>query len=398
MTDAHHPESSQSLFGGSIMSPIPDPYSVYARLRRERPVVPMTGWMATSYLVVRYGDVLAALKDSDLFSSRGNARGIGLVMGRTILEMEAKEHLRHRRIVTPAFSLRAVRGEVERTIQETAHRLIDQFAGDGEADLVAQFTFTFPLRVVASIIGVPIRDFAEFHHWALDLVSVADDPEKGFAAAQAIVDYMRPVLEERRQRPQGDLLSTLVHAEIDGERLSADEVLSFVRLLLPAGAETTYRLIGSLLFALLHDTDQLEEVRAARALLDAAIEETLRWESPVQFTSRELTRDIDIDGHRIPRGELVMLSIGSANRDEQRFADPDRFDIHRANKTEHVAFGFGEHFCLGSHLARLEARIAMDALLDRLPNFRLAPGADSRVVGLAFRSPDRLPVLFDRSR
>lgn len=398
MNDAHEPESTQSLFGGSIMSPVPDPYSVYARLRRERPVVPMTSWMGTSYLVVRYEDVLAALKNADLFSSRGNARGIGLVMGRTILEMEGKEHLRHRRIVTPAFSPRALRGEVERMIQRTAHHLIDQFAADGEADLVSQFTLTFPLRVVASIIGVPIRDFAEFHHWALDLISLADDPEKGFAAAQAIVDYMRPVLEERRRQPQSDLLSTLVHAEIDGERLNGEEVLSFVRLLLPAGAETTYRLLGSLLFALLRHPDQLEEVRAARALLDEAIEETLRWESPVQFTSREVTRDVDIDGHCIPRGEMAMLSIGSANRDEHRFTAPDRFDIHRSNKTDHVAFGFGEHFCLGSHLARLEARIAMDALLERLPNLRLAPGADSRVVGLAFRSPDRLPVHFDRSR
>jgi cytochrome P450 len=379
------------------MSPIPDPYSVYARLRTERSVVPMSGWMATSYLVTRYADVVAGLKDSELFSSRGNARGIGLVMGRTILEMEGQEHLRHRRIVTPAFSLRALRGQVDEMIQNTAHRLIDQFIRDGEADLVSQFTFTFPLRVVANIIGVPIKDFEEFHHWALDLISLADDPEKGFAAAQSIVDYMRPILEERRLDPQPDLLSTLVHAEVDGERLSEEEVLSFVRLLLPAGAETTYRLIGSILFALLTHPDQLEEVRARRDLLDPAIEETLRWESPVQFTSREVTRDVDVDGHHIPKGEITLLSIGSANRDERQFADPDRFDIHRPDKTEHVAFGFGEHFCLGSHLARLEARIAMRAMLDRLPNLRLAPDADCRVVGLAFRSPDRLPVHFDRS-
>jgi cytochrome P450 len=387
-------ESSRKLFGGSIMSPVPDPYIVYRRLRTEKPVTPMKGWMDASHMVTRYDDVVAGLKDAETFSAKGNARGIGLVIGRTILEMEGGEHLRHRRIVTPAFSLRALRGEVEKQVETITHELIDQFVSEGRADLVPQFTFTFPLRVLARIMGIPISDFEEFHHWALDLISVAQDPKKGFAAAKSIVDYLRPILDERRADPRMDLLSVLVQAEVDGERLTEEEVLSFLRLLLPAGAETTYRLTGSVLHALFTHPEQRDEVEGDPARLDDAIEETLRRESPVQIVSREVTRDVELHGRVIPKGELAILAIGSANRDERHFEDPDAFDLHRENKSDHVAFGFGEHFCLGSHLARMETRIAVAALLDRLPNLRLDPSEESGVVGVAFRSPDRLPVLF----
>lgn len=392
--DEHGYANSQELFGGSIMSPVRDPYRVYARLRAEQPVVGMKGWMDPSHMITRYDDVVAGLKDAETFSARGNARGIGLVIGRTILEMEGAEHVRHRRIVTPAFSPRTLRSSVEKQIHEITHELIDRFVDQRRADLVPQFTFTFPLRVLARIMGIPISDFEEFHHWALDLISVAQDPGKGFEAAQKIVDYLRPILEERRNQSRDDLLSVLVRAEVDGDRLTEEEVLGFLRLLLPAGAETTYRLTGSILYALLTHPDQRAELEENPALIDDVIEETLRWESPVQIVSREATRDVELHGTVIPEGELAIFAIGSANRDERRFPDPDRFDLHRANKNDHVAFGFGEHFCLGSHLARMEAKIAVAALLDRLPNLRLDPESSCGVVGVAFRSPDELPVLF----
>jgi cytochrome P450 len=389
-----HDYDFNSLFGGSIMSPIPPPYRVFARLRAERPVLRMKGWMDDSHLVTHYDDVVAGMKDSETFSARGNARGIGIVIGRTILEMEGAEHLRHRRILTPFFSLRALRNNVEKYIEATTHELIDQFVRDGRADLVPQFTFTYPLRVIAHMVGVPIADFETFHHWALALVSVADDPVKAFAAAKSIVDYLRPILEERREKPRDDLMSTLLKAEVEGERLTEEEVLSFLRLLLPAGAETTYRLTGNVLFALLTHPEQRAEVEANLELLPAFIEETLRWDSPVQLVSREATRDVELHGYRIPKGDLVAFSIGSANRDEHQFEDPDRFDLHRANKGDHVSFGLGEHFCLGSHLSRMEARIAAAAMLERLPNLRLDPAQECSIRGFAFRSPDRLPVLF----
>jgi len=382
------------LFGGSIMSPIPPPYEVLAKLRRERPVLPMTGWMPGSHLVTRYDDVLAGLEDDETWSARANARGIGIVIGRTILEMEGAEHSRQRRILTPFFSLRALRANVESYVETTAHELIDGFARDGRADLVAQFAFTFPLRIIARIIGVPIADFEQFHHWASALVAVADDPGKAFAAAKSIVDYLRPILEARRGAEGQDLLAAILRFEVDGERLGEEEVLSFLRLLLPAGAETTYRLIGNVLYALLTHPESCDAVRATPALLVDAIEETLRWDSPVQIISREATRDVEIGGHRIPKGDLANFAIGSANRDERHYADPDRFDLHRANKGDHLSFGLGAHYCLGAHLARMETRIAVAALLERLPNLRLDPAQSCSIRGFAFRSPDRVPVLF----
>jgi cytochrome P450 len=384
------------LFGGTMMSPVPDPYSVYRRLRRDQPVLAMQTIMGVSYLVTRYDDVLTVLRNAALYSSRANGRGIGIVMGRTILEMEGKEHVRQRNIVAPFFTGKALKGDLPEVIAGLAHRLIDRIAAEGRAELVSDFTFTFPLRVMAHIIGIPIQDHAEFHRWALDLVSVGDDPPRGFAAAQAIVDYLRPVLHQRLAEPGTDLLSRLVHAEVDGQRLTEEEVLSFLRLLLPAGAETTYRLLGSMLFALLTHPAQLEEVRADRAKLDLVTDETLRWEAPVQYVSRETTAPAVLSGVEIPEGVLLSVAVGSANRDENHYPDPDRFDVHRRHD-DHLAFGFGQHFCAGSHLAALEARLALNALLDRLPDLRLEPGHESQVVGLAFRSPNRLPVLFGRA-
>jgi len=387
-------ESATRLFGGSMMSPIPDPYPVYRQLRRDRPVVMLDGQLGRVALISRYDDVAAALKDSAVFSARGNARGIGMVMGRTILEMEGAEHLRQRRLVTPAFSPRALREGLDVVVENVIERLVDGFAGDGKADLVSQLTFTFPLRVMAHVMALPIDDFDQFHHWAIDLLSIADDPQRGFDAAAKIVDYLRPILEERRRDPGSDLISTLLHADVEGERLTEEEVLSFLRLLLPAGAETTYRLTGSLLHALLTHPEAHDEVRSDPAGLDRAIEETLRWEAAVQYVSRETTRAVEVAETTIGPNELVMLAIGSANRDGAHFEDPDRFVLGRRNVGDHLAFGFGEHFCLGSNLARLEARTAVRILFDRLPNLRLAPDADCRIVGLAFRSPDRLPVVF----
>ena len=381
------------LFGGTMMSPVPDPYPVYRRLRAEQPVLTMQTIMGVDHLITRYDDALTVLKNAALYSSRANAKGIGVVMGRTILEMEGKEHLRQRNIVAPFFMGKALRGDLPSVIEAIAQQLIDGFARDGRADLVSQFTFTFPMQVMAHIIGVPIEDYEEFHRWALDLISVGDDPPRGFAAAQAIVDHLRPILERRRAEPRPDLLSRLVHAEVDGQRLTEEEVLSFLRLLLPAGAETTYRLIGSVLFALLTHPGQLEEVRADRTTFDLAIEETLRWETPVQYVARETTAPTVLSGVELPEGVMVSVALGSANRDERHYDDPDRFDMHRRSD-DHLAFGFGQHFCAGSQLAALEARVALGALLDRLPNLRLDPTQDSRVVGLAFRSPNRLPVLF----
>jgi cytochrome P450 len=386
--------TTMKLFGGNMMSPVVDPYGVYRRLRDEHPVIAVNTIMGVNHLVTRYDDVQTILRDGALFSPRANARGIGIVMGRTILEMEGKEHVRHRNLVAPFFSPRAMKGETRDMVSGIVHRLIDAFAGRGRADLVSELTFTFPMRVIAAIIGIPIGDYEAFHHMALDLISVGDDPPRGFAAAQSLLEYLQPILERRKVDPGDDLLSKLVDAEVDGNRLSDEEVLAFLRLLLPAGAETTYRLVGSCLYALLTHPEVYEEIRADLAKIDLLVEETLRWESPVQYVSREATQETALSGCAVPAGAILSVGLGSANRDERHYADPDRFELHRQNE-DHVGFGFGQHFCAGSHLARMEADVALRALLERLPGLRLDPAEESRVVGLAFRSPDRLPVLFD---
>ena len=271
--------------------------------------------------------------------------------------------------------------------------LIDRFAGEGSAELVSQFTSTIPIRVIAYVIGIPMEDYTTFHAWGLDIIGFTDDPPRGMAAAQNLVEFLKPLIAARRAEPRGDLISRLVHAEVDGERLTDEEIYSFLRLLLPAGAETTFRLVGNLLHALLAHPPALAAVRDDETKLDWAIEETLRWESPVQYASRETTQPTALAGVELAVGSQLLVALGSANRDERRFADPDRFQFDRRPE-DHMAFGFGRHFCVGAHLARLEARTAVRALLRRLPQIRFAPDATHGVVGLAFRSPSALPVVF----
>ncbi len=382
------------VFGGHFMSDVPDPYPAYARLRREDPVALLDLPLGPAFFVSRYADVAAVLRDNVLFSSRSNADGIGMVMGRTILEMDGKEHSRHRAIIAPVFVPKALTGVLPKVIDSIAHRMFDGFAAEGRADLVAQFTKTFPMRVMAHIIGLPIEDYDTFQAWAFAITGMGSDPMGAMDAAAKVVEYLKPIVAERKREPRDDLMSKLVHAEVDGNRLSDEEVYSFLRLLIPAGAETTYHLLGNMLLALLSHSEQRDEVRANRAEIEWALEESLRWEAPVCFAARETTAPTVLSGVEIPARHSVMVAISSANRDEKKYPDPARFDIHR-RADDHVAFGGGRHFCVGSYLARLEATTALNAIFDRLPSLRLDPESDRRVYGLAFRSPKEIRVRFD---
>jgi cytochrome P450 len=388
--------TAAELFGTRDFETLEDPYSVYRRLRREQPVallsVPLGG---DAYLVTRHDDVREVLRNDGLFSNRSNAKGISLVMGRTIVEMDGREHLRHRSLITPALAPRALKGDFPAQVEAIAHALIDRFAARGEADLVAEFTFNYPLEVFSRILGIPHADHAQVHRWAIDLAGIARDPARGLAASRCLADYLAPVVHARRARPSSDLVSRLAHAEVDGQRLSDEEVVSFLRLLVIAGAETTYHLLGSVLLALLREPALLAHVREDRSRVPGILHEALRWESPVQLVTREALAPTQLSGVEIPAGAQLSLAIGSANRDETRFPDPDRFDPSRG-PVEHVGFGTGKHFCAGSRLAELEARVAIEALLDRLPDLALVPDPGCRVVGLAFRGPNRLPVRFRR--
>jgi cytochrome P450 len=382
-----------AAFNPQVMFEFPDPYPMFAEMRRTTPVSRVAVMNRETTVLTRYADIWTVLRDAELFSSRANAE-VGKYMGRTIIEMDGREHARTRALVSTVFNSRALDAMgpvVEAFVQEQ----VDGFAPAGGADLVAQLTQIFPMQVIAHIVGVPRTDYAQFMHWSLDLVGFSRDPARGRAAAAHLHAYLLPVVHARRAEPRDDVISRLVTGTVDGAGLSDDEVISFLRLLLPAGAETTSRLTASMLFALLVERERFERIRADRDLVPWAIEETLRWETPIVFVARQATRPTEIGGVAIPENGILSVVVGAGNRDEAHYPDPDRFDLDR-RADDHLSFGFGRHFCLGYHLAKLETRTMLDILLDRFPRLRIDPAAEApRITGLAFRSPPALPVRFD---
>jgi len=348
----------------------------------------------TSYAALSFDAVQQVLKDGATFSSSGYADSIGIVMGHSILEMDEPEHHRYRALLQQAFTKKAMdRWEVD-LVAPVVNGLIDDFVGNGRAELVRDLFFPFPVSVIAGMLGLPRDDLAQFHAKAVELITIISDIEKGLEASQWLYDYFAAVISERRVDPREDVISVLTQAELDGQRLTDDEIIAFLRLLLPAGAETTYRSSSNLMYALLTHTDQLTELRNDRSLMQQTIEEGLRWEPPLTGIGRTATRAVEVDGVAIAAGSPVQVEMGCANRDPARWERPDDFDIHR-DVHQHMAFAFGVHMCLGIHLARMETTVVMNAVLDRLPNLRLDPDADDvRISGLAFRAPNRLPVLF----
>jgi cytochrome P450 len=387
---------------------VDDPYPALALARRKGPVqvewplpddvVPadetLEGDDDQWFSVLGHDEVMAVLRDHETYSSQVLAEIMGPMLGHTMIAMDEPEHRTHRALVAPAFRPKLLARWERELIRRVVDELIDSFAPLGRVDLVRRLTFVFPVRVIARILGLPERDSAQFQRWSLELISIIVNWGRGIAASNALRDYFADQVGERRTRGRDDLISELVETEIDGRRLTDEEIFAFLRMLLPAGIETTYRSLGNLLFALLTHPDQLDEVDRNPGLRGAAIEEGLRWETPVVVVLRKCVRDARLGGIDIPAGKGLNVFIGSANRDERQYAHPDRFDIHR-KPAPHLSFGSGPHMCLGMHLARLETRVALDALFDRLDELRLDLAAPMpRLVGTAFRSPDALPVCF----
>jgi len=316
-------------------------------------------------------------------------------MGKHImLGMDNPEHRRYRALVSTAFSQKALARWESELIEPTASELIDAFAGRGHAELVREFTFPYPTKVIASLLGLPREDYRQFQRWSIGILNILSQRDQAIAAAAEVREYLAGILAERRREPREDLISDLAQAELDGERLTDEEIFSFLRLLLPAGVETTYRSTGNLLFSLLSRPGQLDAVRADRSLVPQAIDEALRFETPLLNITRLATRDTVLSGVDIPAGSTILVMLAAANRDETRWPDPDGFDIFREPRL-HISFGQGPHICIGMHLARVEMRLALNLLLDRLPGLRLDPdGDDPHIRGQVFRSPTSLPVLF----
>jgi cytochrome P450 len=341
-----------------------------------------------------YDAVQTVLRDGETFSSAGYADVMGTVMGHTILEMDEPEHHTYRGLVQQAFSRKAMERWETEAVGPIVDECIDAFVDRGEAELVRELTLPFPVNVIARLLGLPRDDLPQFHRWAIELISVSFDWDRGTRASGQLRDYFAGVLAERRAHPADDLMSTLAAAELDGQHLTDEEIFAFLRLLLPAGAETTYRSSSNLLFGLLTNPDQLDALCADRALMPQAIEEGLRWEPPLTTIVRTATRDTVVDGVDVPAGAVVITNMGSANHDEKYWERAEEFDIHR-DQRQHLAFAFGPHMCLGMHLARMETRVLLERIFDRLPNLRLDPAAEApHITGMTFRAPPALPVLF----
>jgi cytochrome P450 len=345
-----------------------------------------------------YEAVHEVLKDGTGFSSQGYAEVMGQVMGHSILEMDEPEHHTYRALVQQSFTRKAMdRWEVD-VVAPTVNGLIDQFVDDGRADLVRQLLWPFPVDVIAAMLGLPLEDRPMFHKLAVELIAVSVDMDLAIRASGELREYFAAQLDQRRaaEDPEAkDVISVLARAELDGVRLTDEEIFAFLRLLLPAGAETTYRSSSNLLCGLLTHPDQLEAVRSHRDLVPTAIEEGLRWEPPLLTIVRTATADTTIAGLPVPAGSTVITNLGAANHDAERWDDPERFDIHREPQP-HISFAHGPHSCLGMHLARMESQVVLEAVLDRLPGLRLDSDAPPpEITGLTFRAPASLDVVWD---
>ncbi|WP_407686383.1 cytochrome P450 [Mycobacterium sp. HUMS_1102779] len=381
-----------------------DPYPFFARKRREAGVfrgtvmdyskTPESLLPESEYSAVSFDAVNTVFRDGQVFSSKPYDKTIGLFMGPTILAMEGKKHRDHRNLVSAAFKSKALARWEPAIVRPICNALIDEFVDAGTADLVRNYTFEFPTRVIAKLLGLPAEDLPMFRKRAVQLISYHVDYERAFEASAALKDYFLEQIEHRRSEPTEDIIGDLVAAEIDGEKLGDEAIYSFLRLLLPAGLETTYRSSGNLLYLLLTHPDQFAAVQADHELIPQAIEEGLRFETPLTTVQRFTTEDTEVGGVEIPARSVIGVCMGSANRDERRWERSDEFDIFR-DHVPHISFAAGEHTCLGLHLSRMETRVAMECLLSRLTNFRLQTDDDPHIHGQPFRSPTALPVTFD---
>ncbi|MBV8928495.1 MAG: cytochrome P450, partial [Mycobacteriaceae bacterium] len=308
------------------------------------------------------------------------------------------EHHLYRRLHEFAFARPSMRRWEAELVRPLVERTIDKLCHGNRADLVAEVFMPIPVRVIAALLGLPESDVPEFHRLAIDLLGFRADYDGALRASAQLRDYFVGILADRRRdrrNRRDDMVTVLADAEIDGVRLSDEQIFGFMRNLLPAGAETTSRSTASLAYGLLTHTDQLAAVRADQNLLAPAIEEGIRWETPLLNFVREVACDTELGGVQIPAGATMALNLGSANHDETRWDEPERFNIFRERKP-HIGFGHGAHVCLGMHLARLESTVIFETLFGRLPGLRLDPDApEPYIAGLFFRSPPRLDVMWD---
>lgn len=349
------------------------------------------------FAAVSFDAVNTVLRDGKSFNSKIYDHTIGLFIGPSILAMEGKTHRDHRNLVSAAFKSRSLQRWEPEIVRPICEALVDEFIDTGTADLVRDFTFEFPTRVISRLLGLPEEDLSWFRQRAVELISYTVKYQRAFEASAALKDYFLAQIDLRRSKPTDDIIGDLVTAEIDGEKLTDEAIYSFLRLLLPAGLETTYRSSGNLLYLLLTHPEQFAAVQADHELIGQAIEEGLRYETPLTTVQRSATQDTELEGVALPAGAVIDVCMGSANRDESRWERAEEFDIFR-KRVPHITFAAGEHTCMGLHLARMETRVAMESLLGRVRNLALVTDDDPHIFGQPFRSPTAIPVTFDPIR
>jgi cytochrome P450 len=373
-------------------TPMADPYTALKEAASGCAVFPVRNG---AFVVTGAANVAGVFKDSGSFRSELRPRTPGTQP--SMVHLDGEEHTRMRKLVVKAFTPRAVKN-LEDPTYAIAHELIDRFIGRGTADLCAEFAFLLPAMVIAELVGIPAGDRSKFVQWADDAISAAGPDSGGYAASDpALRAYVLGIIDQRRKAPGEDLLSQLVGVHDGEDRLATEELVALVRMLILAGTDTTANLIGSMLHYLLSDRTRWERLVADRSLLPNVVEETLRCDPPLYWVPRRTFGDVELAGATIPSGTLVCNAVASANRDPELVERPDEWDMDRPairNRT-HLTFGFGEHFCLGSSLARLEATIVLEVLLDRLPDVALADDYVYRPHGpLMMRGVKAMPVTF----
>jgi cytochrome P450 len=373
-----------------------DPYPIYEQLREEQPVcfVEAVGL----WLVTRWDDVQHVDKTPQLFTGETEPSTLNRTFGKNLLGSEGSYHDRIRKIIYPWFRVGAIGDYPDTVIAPIANDLVDAFAERGSAELVSEFAEPLSARVLKRALGLEFVEEETLRRWFVELATGAAnfeaDPEKQAIADRAsaeVNETLAPVIERLEREPDDTLLSSMVSTEVDGERLTLEEVQSNLKVMIVGGLQATTDLIALSLWAILSHPEQLDEVRADAKLIDPAIEEAARWHSPVGTSTRQTTQDTELAGVQLEKGALIAAVLASANRDPRNWSNPDRYDIHR-REGGHLAFATGPHLCIGARLGRYEARTAWRVLLDRLPSLRLDPDRPIEISGWEFRSPHHLHV------
>jgi cytochrome P450 len=379
-----------SIMPSTSATVVEDFHGWMATLRRERPVAPVLFHGGTAYLLTRYDYVLEGFQAEKVFNLREfHKMATFPTMGENIMGMEGEQHRRHRQLVSLPFRPSVVGGFRTGTLLGMCNELIDGFVDDGEAEFMSQFAKRLPVAAIARLLGLP--EHPQLEEWAIAFITFQWDPEGSLKAATAFTEFLRDVVEDRRRHPGPDLVSQLLVAQYDGEELTSETLMSFVRMLFPTGSDTTYLAVGVMLQALAADYSIAPLLRESEGARVRFIEECLRWEGPVGAMPRVCTEDVEFHGEHIPAGGIVLLGITGANRDPEMFADPDRFDPHR-DARRHLSFGIGRHFCLGAPLARAEMLAALETVVDRFE--RLEPVGEPPILGALMRGPNEVRLRF----